>query len=581
MKGQILTWTSVGFLIMSAIFLLPHLYQNFIADQYPGATSITLFKAHYDAQGKLTFIDQAGMYSLYDVLRNLALQGGFAKPSENCGQHSYNLWSTTDQTQNCFPNEQDAFKAVYPLLFDNYLTQTLYPYTKDNYNYEYTFEPAIQVLGKAKNNLITQSDFNGKHFADYLVKPSYRASYFHSLNVYERLKQWAQETIQNCYDDPPSCLKEAMDAHNQQEDKTQIDSFLLSTDCQDPGADFIESYENCRRTQQRDCLCAIQTQQNLEFKEGKIILQPKHIEYDTTLPVATGTYAGNQDPANRFVYQDQTLTSYKAEFEIKKVKTPLLSLYKEKNGDLIFIQDPNYSDGTPVPLCTINKTRTKLCANTTHEIPYYEPGHVEWKNITIRFALELTDRTPSFPDYSAQDKSSTTIQLEPPNGEELSDGILVQWDKTPYEDGKKDEDVDHYLLYCSQGDFSSKSIERIPTYAFTFDDRKQVPYYTGEKTILVNVLKKVSSSGPYETTLQGCGNEEIHDDPKLIDSLYQLYVTVVDKNGNELNELPSPIHVCPSSYYTEHPPLVDPTGALTIEYNFYLSSIRQECWPRT
>ncbi|HLD04499.1 MAG TPA: hypothetical protein VJG90_02155 [Candidatus Nanoarchaeia archaeon] len=587
MKGQILTWTSVGFFIMSVIFLLPHLYQFLITNQYPGATSITLLNAHYDAQEKLLFIDQAGRYSLHDALRDLALQGGFAKPSESCGQHSYYLWSTTDPTQNCLPDEKKTFEAIYPLLFESYLSQTLYPYPKDNYNYAYSYDLGLQVLAKAKNNLITQSEFNGKHFADYLVKPSYRVNYPHTLNVYERVKQWAQETLEHCYDDPQRCLNEAVQEHNEAEDVTQSDAFTLSTDCPESFDNFAERYQDCAWTAQTDCLCSIplDTKQKtkIELKSDRItLLQPYYQEYAALTPIALGSYAGNQDPANRYTLENDgektTLTAYKDTLEIKKVENyPSLLLYKGKE-EITVLQEPVYASGEPVPLCTFNKTRSKLCARTNHELPYIKPGSVEWKNVVIQFALELQDLTPALPYYSAKDKPSILPQLSPPTGSELSEGILIQWDQPQYEDSRMVEDIDHYLIYCSKGEFSD---ERIPTYALVFDDRKSVHYYTGEKTVSTPVLQRIGDENRYTITLQGCGSEEIHDDPKAVESLYQVYVTPVDKNGNEPKENIQPAEVCPSSYYLEHPPTIDLTGVLMAEYEFYLTTVRRECWPRT
>ncbi len=562
-----------------AIALLLILFPTFIIDpsknnEYAGATSTSLFQAQYDAQERMAFIDEAGQYALYDTLRSLAQNGGFIKPNDEkgCGQHSYNLWSNTQHT--CYPDENKNLETQYPLQFGSYLQQTTYPYPQDNYDYTYAYDKGVDTPAKAKNNIITQAFLNNQDYANLLVKPHYRAHYDSTLTVYEKIKQWASETLAGCYDDPPLCLKKAMDVHNQQEDLTQSDSFTLSTQC--PLFDNLaENYEDCLWTKQKDCTCTLPIDPSLalDMKNGKLILlQPYYQEYETRLPTAL-----DEQTANQYHYEKQTLTIYQDSNEVKKIENyPSLTLYKEAGGGLTFL-----SDATGKIPCTINKARIALCVTTKHELPYVQPGKVEWKNVVIQFALELLDRIPPFPSVDARDKPSTIPQLTPPTGSEPSEGILVSWDKPNYEDGKSVEDIDHYLIYCSKGSFSDKQVERTPTYALPFDDRKQVSYYNGEKTNWIPALNKIAGESHYTITLQLCGNEEIHNDPKISEKLYQVYVTAVDKNGNEIKEIPKPVEACPSSYYIEHPPTFDPTGTLMIEYDTYLWSVRQECWPKT
>ncbi len=311
-------------------------------------------------------------------------------------------------------------------------------------------------------------------------------------------------------------------------------------------------------------------------------------------PLAFGTFAGNKDPSpDHYIYafggEDKPLLKAYAASEHGIPDRELYSiqpydsllLYKEKDRSMTLLQNKVYLNGNEVPFCTLNKTRAKLCARTNHELPYIKPGSVEWKNVTIQFAMELQDLTPTLPDYSVKDKPSSIPPdggLTPPTGNEPSDGIILQWDKPQYENSQVVEDVDHYLIYCSQGPFTDNPL---PTYALPTDDRKKVAYYTGQETVFIPTLQKIRDENTYTITLQGCGSETIHDDLKIAEPLYLIYVTGVDKNGNEIKNIYEKAEACPSSYYLEHPPTEDPTGTLMVDYLAYQATVRQECWPQT
>ncbi len=589
-------WASIGW----AVAVLLIMYQAYYLDpvsrsEYAGATSTYLFNTHYDAQEKLNFVDLSARYGLYDTLRNLAWSAGFNQSTDRgCGSHVFNLWSNT--TDKCLPNPSENLEQMFPPSFEAYLREISYPFPKDNYKYTYKYQEILEILGKAGNGLITQSEMNKVLFANYLVKPSFHITFDYNLDVYDKIKEWTTQTLENCYDNPLICLKQAVEANNQKYDPTSPFSFFLNTSCEENTLfyDFLESYSNCAWTTQSDCLCKVSTESkvkyNLQLEKGKIkVIEPFHQDFSVETPSAFGVFAGNQDPSpGHYTYtfggEDKpVLKAYMTpepgmpDRELYSLQPyDSLLLYKQKDGGMTLLQNGVYADGREVPFCTLNKTRVKICARLNQELPYIRLGEVAWKNITIQFALELQDRTPPPPLVEAKDKPSTTLQVSPPTAQDTSDGILVRWEKPQYDDRKALEDIDHYLLYCSQGPFADKPL---PTHAFAFDDRKKVVYYTRQETVLISVLKKIGDEDTHTITLQGCGHEAIHDDLKLAEPLYTVYMTAVDKNGNEIKDITQKAEACPSSYYLEHPPDYDPTGTLMIEYEAYLVSVRQECWP--
>ncbi len=215
-------WAVAVLLIMYQAYYLDPVSRN----EYAGATSTYLFKAHYEAQEKLGFVDQSAQYGLYSTLRNLAWNAGFNQTTDQgCGSHLFTLWSNTNDI--CLPNPSENLERMFPSYFEAYLKEISYPFPKDNYKYIYIYGEPLEILGKANNNLITQAEMNTVLFASYLAKPSFHITYDHNLAVYNQIKEWTTKTLENCHDDPPSCLKQAMEENNKEYDPTSPLSFFF------------------------------------------------------------------------------------------------------------------------------------------------------------------------------------------------------------------------------------------------------------------------------------------------------------------------------------------------------------------
>ena len=182
-----------------------------------GANSFDIIKTYQEAESRLFFIDQSAKLSSQQIIYDLAANGGFEAESD-CGRYkNYNVWSTTDPSIYCYPdNYKELFKkdlnqnlrSYISLLPSGKFTKfsprfSIYLYNLTPYiNYEISFvnNSIIGIPNKdiQLNIYRGEEDLSKPIIGKYIIKPSFNIDFGYNINEYEIIKEQAIDLIRRC-----------------------------------------------------------------------------------------------------------------------------------------------------------------------------------------------------------------------------------------------------------------------------------------------------------------------------------------------------------------------------------------------
>ncbi|NQU98107.1 lytic transglycosylase domain-containing protein [Candidatus Woesearchaeota archaeon] len=265
---------------------------------------------------------------------------------------------------------------------------------------------------------------------------NFKTSTEYNLSIYEELKEFAQETIDECKDNVSKCLDNKMSEYNKEHD-TEL---LHLHDCEEGAErvfyDFIENLQDCTYSWGDNCKCKITEEYSEdEIKAGlkedyritfseKIVPQsmvatPKlFFEVEMAEPKELKAEFSIED--TNFWAPEEYLFEYNKELENKRItfydqlsgnRHELEDFNKlflvKRNNKLSLWVDSEFSEKfrtavqTPSEIpneCTVAKQTFRICAKTTDKLPVVKENNnrkeLVYEEAKIKFALTLIDETP-------------------------------------------------------------------------------------------------------------------------------------------------------------------------------------------
>jgi len=309
--------------------------------------------------------------------------------------------------------------------------------------------------------------FSSRDIGYYYVNPSFTTEVNYDLGIYEGLNAWARQTHQACsgtQKDLTECVEEEKEKHN---DAVAAALESLSSSnmmgvgvfnilnlansnllfrfnepshslCDGESADyykFIESFEGCLDHKLPGCYCSMPG--GLKFY--KMNLSSKRIVLYNETDAIVNVYDFSDKKKfllkhegkeidyiivyGRGIGKDYTMEYYDNGAQVDR-KTNRDNLYFVKNGEEL--EDLVYNLNE-LQKCDLKGSRHKFrfCAVSPHKIPKQEDKKLYFKEVAVKFALDLHDPPP--PDI---DKSnSEDIALTPEKEDELKQTDLLPKEK--------------------------------------------------------------------------------------------------------------------------------------------------------
>ena len=196
-----------------------------------GTRAFDVIKVYQETENRLFYVDRAAKLSAQQSAYDLAFNGGFETDSD-CGKYKdYNVWSTTDPSIYCYPdNYKEVFEKHLNQGLRNYLSllpsNKFIEFTEGFSIYPYNLSPDIyyetafvnkSIIGIHNKDMQTNFYYGKKDLSKpvagkYTIKPSFNIDFGYDINEYEIVKGQAVELIRECFQqtDLRNCINQSL-----------------------------------------------------------------------------------------------------------------------------------------------------------------------------------------------------------------------------------------------------------------------------------------------------------------------------------------------------------------------------------
>ena len=502
-----------------------------------GEVSLKLIDFAQEAEKLLISVDQAAkilaQQSVYDSARN----GGLAE--SECGQYlGLNVLNKIEKPDSeekikfCIEKEKikDSLKKTYFKNLNSYFSQTdAFSSLKDKYEIEISgLDKKTAFKGSNKEGLVIpigKGKEKAKVYGNYSINPAFYSIVDYDLNEFDKIIDDAKSIVNECHD-----KDEVEECVNDKRQKFTDNSLTWKETCHE-GVEkvflgFKEFITGCANSDQGDCTCSY------TFPE---------------LP--SGDYLFKLDPSqDQFVISIKDLKDNKKSFEENlNIKHSLEISEEFKAGEkLTLLKDPEtkiiskFKEGHK-DLCTIPKEFYTFCVESKYKVVAYDnfKKDAKLRNVEYNFALQIQDKPPA--------KVELVQVFDRPKDDT---SFISKWNKN------KEADVIKYRVYYA------KSVDK------AFENKNKIEDIKKEKNILIKYFyiekaREISSAifpdeCKFDYEKKKClwatseGPVEFNYDDILYykdggfyyvsfnvseDTEYDVLVTAIDRNDNEIEEI--------------------------------------------
>ncbi|MBW2966388.1 hypothetical protein KY342_04765 [Candidatus Woesearchaeota archaeon] len=180
-----------------------------------GTRAFDLIKVYQETENVLFYIDQAAKLSAQQAAYDLALNGGFELDSICGRREDYNIWSTTDPSIYCYPdNYKEIFKKDLNKNLKKHLSllrsDKFIEFTKEFSIYPYNLTPADYEIVFVNKSIVGIPDryaqtnfYYGRGSAKpivgkYIINPSFNINFGYNTDEYKIIRDQAIDLIRGC-----------------------------------------------------------------------------------------------------------------------------------------------------------------------------------------------------------------------------------------------------------------------------------------------------------------------------------------------------------------------------------------------